>query len=186
MTARVSLLLATVGATAALVCAALTGAVAAQQPAPSSTQAPAPKLFLADADLRALIANAQRERKPDQANFVQPIVELAPYRANLEYRVAGINANASVHELNAELFVVVEGAGTAVTGGTLKDGKRTNPANFTGTGIEGGTRRRIAKGDYVIVANNTPHWFGEIDGALVMMSLHLPMPGATAGSYAGR
>ncbi len=159
----------------------LTLPVAGQQ-APAA----APKLFLADADVKALIATAQRERKPDQANFVQPIVELAPYRANLEYRVAGINANASVHELNAELFVVVEGAGTIVTGGTLKDGKRTNPANHAGTAIEGGTRRRLSKGDYVIVPNNTPHWFGEIDGALVLMSLHLPVPGAVAGSYAGK
>lgn len=160
----------------------LTLGVARAQP-PAAAQ---PKLFLPDADVKALIARAQRERKPDQANFVQPIVELAPYRANLEYRVAGINAIATVHEIDAELFLVVEGAGTVVTGGTLKDEKRMNAANRSGTGIDGGAGRRITKGDYVLVPHNTPHWFGEIDGTLVLMSLHLPMPGVTAGGSAAR
>ena len=66
----------------------------AQAPAPP----PAPKLFASSADVTALIANAKKERKPDQPNFSQPILRLAPYSANLEYRVAGLNAPASVHE----------------------------------------------------------------------------------------
>ena len=135
---------------------------------------PAPKLFASAADVTALIAKAKQERKPDQANFAQPIVQLAPYNANLEYRVAGINANASVHEREAEMFFVVEGAGTLVTGGKLKEERRTNPENLSGTGIDGGTRRRVSKGDYIMVPEGVPHWFGEIDGALVLMSIHLP------------
>jgi mannose-6-phosphate isomerase-like protein (cupin superfamily) len=135
---------------------------------------PAPKLFAASADVAALIANAKKERKPDQANFVQPILQLAPYNANLEYRVAGINANASVHEREAEMFYVIEGAGTLVTGGKLQNERRTNPENLSGSGIEGGTRKRVSKGDYIMVPEGVPHWFGEIDGALVLMSIHLP------------
>lgn len=143
---------------------------AAQTPAPP----PAPKLFMSAADLSALIANAKKERKPDQANFVQPIVRHAPYSANLEYRVAGINANASLHERDAEMFFVVEGSGTLVTGGKLKEERRTNADNLSGSAIEGGERRRVAKGDYIMVPEGTPHWFGEIDGTLVLMSIHLP------------
>jgi mannose-6-phosphate isomerase-like protein (cupin superfamily) len=141
-------------------------------------QAPAaptdPKLFAASADVAALIANAKKERKPDQPNFVQPILRLAPYNANLEYRVAGVNAPASVHEKEAEMFFVVEGSGTLVTGGKLKEERRTNPENLSGSGIDGGTRKRVAKGDFVMVPEGVPHWFGEIDGALVLMSIHLP------------
>ena len=146
-------------------------AAIAQSPA---AQTPPLKLFSSAADVTALIANAKKERKPDQANFSQPILQLAPYNANLEYRVAGINANASVHEREAEMFFVVEGAGTLVTGGKLHDEKRTNAENLSGSSIDGGTRRRVSKGDYVMVPENTPHWFGEIDGALVLMSIHLP------------
>jgi mannose-6-phosphate isomerase-like protein (cupin superfamily) len=143
----------------------------AQAPA---TPPPAPKLFAAAADVTALIANAKKERKPDQANFVQPILQLAPYNANLEYRVAGVNANASVHEREAEMFFVIEGAGTLVTGGKLHEERRTNPENLSGSSIDGGTRKRVAKGDFVMVPEGVPHWFGEIDGALVLMSIHLP------------
>ena len=135
---------------------------------------PEPKLFASAADVTALIANAKKERKPDQANFAQPILRLAPYNANLEYRVAGVNAPASVHEKEAEMFFVVEGSGTLVTGGKLKEERRTNPENLSGTGIDGGTRKRVTKGDFVMVPEGVPHWFGEIDGALVLMSIHLP------------
>src|SRR5262245_60714998 len=142
--------------------------------ASAQAPAPAPKLFMPAADVAALIAKAKSERKPDQANFVQPIVQLAPFNANLEYRVAGINANASVHKRDAEMFYVVEGTGTLVTGGKLRDARQTNADNPTGSGIEAGTPTQLSKGDYVMVPENTPHWFGEIDGALVLMSLHLP------------
>lgn len=140
----------------------------------AQTPPSAPRLFSAAGDVTALIDRAKRERKPDQPNFVQQIVQLQPYSANLEYRVAGLNAPASVHDKEAELFFVVEGSGTLVTGGTLKDERRTNADNLTGSAIEGGASRRLAKGDWVLVPEKTPHWFTQIDGALVLMSLHLP------------
>lgn len=150
-------------------------------PSAQAQQAPpqAPKLFASAGDLTAMIAKAKSERKPDQANFVQPIVRLAPYVANLEYRVAGVNANATVHEREAEIFYVVEGSGTLVTGGTLKEERRTNPDNRAGSGIDGGTRQKVGKGDVIMVPEGTPHWFGDIDGTLVLMSVHLPRAAAT-------
>ncbi len=133
-----------------------------------------PKLFASAGDVKALIARAKAERKADQPNYSQPIVSLAPYNANLEYRVGGLNAPASTHDTDAELFFVVEGSGTVVTGGTLRDERRSNPNNASGTGIDGGSPRRIAAGDWVLVPEKTPHWFTQIDGTLVMMSVHLP------------
>jgi len=133
-----------------------------------------PKLFASAGDVKALIARAKAERKSDQPNFSQPLVSLAPNNANLEYRVGGLNAPASTHDTDAELFFVVEGSGTVVTGGTLKDERRSNPNNASGTGIDGGSSRKIAAGDWVLVPEKTPHWFTQIDGTLVMMSVHLP------------
>ena len=134
----------------------------------------AAKLFASSADVRAMIAKAKAERKADQPNFSQPIVALAPYSANLEYRVGGLNAPASTHAKDAEMFYVVEGSGTVVTGGRLQNERATNADNASGTGIEGGASRRIAAGDFVLVPQGTPHWFTQIDGALVLMALHLP------------
>jgi mannose-6-phosphate isomerase-like protein (cupin superfamily) len=147
----------------------------AQQPT-----APPPKLAVSSADVAALAAKAKSERKPDQANFVQALVQLSPYTVNLESRVGGVNAPASVHEREAELFYVLDGSGTMVTGGKLRDEKRTNAENLTGASIEGGTSRRVAKGDFVMVPENTPHWFSQIDGTLVLASLHLPHAGSTS------
>jgi mannose-6-phosphate isomerase-like protein (cupin superfamily) len=151
-------------------------AIGGVRSASAQAQAPAPaaKLFAAAGDVTALIERAKRERKPDQPNFVQPIVQLQPYSVNLEYRVGGLKAPASVHEKDAELFYVVEGTGTVVTGGKLKDERRTNPDNLTGSGVEGGNSRRLAKGDWVLVPEKTPHWFTQVEGALVLMSLHMP------------
>jgi mannose-6-phosphate isomerase-like protein (cupin superfamily) len=153
----------------------------AQQPAAQSPP-PAPKLFAGAPDVTAMIAKAKAERKPDQPNFVQPIVRSAPYSANLEYRAAGVNAPASVHEREAEMFYVVEGSGTLVTGGKLREEKRTNAENLTGSGIDGGSPRRLVKGDWVMVPEKTPHWFTQIDGTIVLMSIHLPLPPTTTSS----
>jgi len=145
--------------------ATLTAALMAQQPA-------APKTFASAADVAALIAKAKAERKQDQANFIQQILTLAPYNANLEYRAAV--GPAAVHEKEAEMFFVIDGSGTLVTGGKLVGETRTNAENLSGTAIEGGTTRNVAKGDYFIVPEGAPHWFSKINGTLVLMSLHVP------------
>jgi mannose-6-phosphate isomerase-like protein (cupin superfamily) len=147
----------------------------AQQP--NQPRAPQPdKTFTSAADVEAMIAKAKNERKPDQANFLQPLLRLAPYAVNLEYRVEGVDTPATVHEKEAELIYVVDGAGTLTTGGKLVGEKRTNPTNLSGTAVEGGTPQRISKGDYVFVPENTPHSFTKTQGRLVIMSIHVPRP----------
>ena len=142
-------------------------------------QQPAAKTFTGAADVAAMIAKAKSERKPDQPNFIQPLLLADPYKVNLEYRVEGVDSNPNVHETEAEIFYVVEGGGTLTTGGKLRDEKRVNPTNLTGTAIDGGTPRHIAKGDFFLVPENTPHWFTKTDGTLVVMSVHVPRGGAS-------
>ena len=84
-----------------------------------------------------------------------------------------------MHEREAEMFYVVDGSGTLVTGGKLREEKRTNAENLTGTGIDGGMSRKLTKGDWVMVPEKTAHWFTQIDGTLVLMSIHLPHAPAT-------
>ena len=139
----------------------------AQQPAaPANT-----RTLVTAADVNALIAKAKADRK-DQPLIAQSLIQLAPYNVSLEYRASV--GNAAVHETEAELFYVVDGSATLVTGGKLTKETRTNAENLTGAGIDGGTSRRVAKGDFVMVPEGTPHWFSAIDGTVVLMSLHLP------------
>ncbi len=123
------------------------------------------------ADIAAIAAMLKAERK-DQPLMGQALMQSGGYRVNLEYRMAV--GNASVHENDAEFFYVIDGSATLVTGGTLANEKRTNAANLTGTGIDGGQSRHVAKGDFIMVPDGQPHWFSGIDGTVVLMSLHLP------------
>ncbi len=146
------------------------GAIWAQQPAPPT------KTYASSADVAALLAKAKADHKAGQPAVVERILTLAPYGANLEYRT-GVGP-AAVHEKEAEMFYVIDGSATLTTGGKLANEKRTNAENLTGTGIEGGKSQAVAKGDVVIVPENTPHWFSSIDGTIVLMSLHVPRSGA--------
>lgn len=158
-----------------LVTAAVVAQLPAQQPAKQGKQAPQPdKTYTSAKEVVAMMAKAKSERKQDQANFIQTLLRLAPYSANLEYR--GVVGPAAVHEKEAELFYVIDGGGTLVTGGKLVGETRTNAENLSGTAIDGGMTQAVAKGDFFIVPENTPHWFSAINGTLVLMSLHVPRP----------
>ena len=137
-------------------------------------QPPVPKTFSSAADVQAMIAKAKADRKEDQPLVTARILSLAPYNANLEYRASV--GPASIHETEAEMFYVIEGSGTMVTGGKLTKETRTNPANLSGTGIEGGDSRQVARGDFIMVPEGTAHWFSAIKETLVLMTLHVPHP----------
>ncbi|HTK14437.1 MAG TPA: hypothetical protein VL402_11600 [Xanthobacteraceae bacterium] len=133
------------------------------------------KIFASASDIQDLIAQAKADRKGDQPSVSKPILRLAPYRINLEYRPG--NARASVHEHDAEMMYVIEGAGTIVTGGKLVNEKRTNAANLSGTSIEGGNSQALKAGDFLIVPENTPHQIAPSGGApIVLMTFHVPRP----------
>jgi mannose-6-phosphate isomerase-like protein (cupin superfamily) len=143
----------------------------AQQPALPDSAAQLMSGLASTADVTALIATLKAEHGT-RPQVARPLLQLPPYTVSIEYRT-GV-ANAAVHEKDAELFYVIDGTATLVTGGKLVNATRTNPDNQTGTGVEGGKAQRIAKGDFVLVPEGTPHWFSAIDSTLTLMSLHLP------------
>ena len=140
----------------------------------SAALAQQPKTFASAPDVQALADRARQTRKANQPTVSQPILQLPPYSANLESRNAV--GPAAVHEKEAEMFYVIDGSATLVTGGKLMNETR-NGNNLSGTAIEGGTPRQVAKGDFIMVPENTAHWFSRIDGTLLLMSLHLPHSG---------
>jgi mannose-6-phosphate isomerase-like protein (cupin superfamily) len=145
----------------------------AQQPA-AQTSAPAAKTFTSAAEVESLIAKAKADRKPGEPTVAEPILLLAPYNLHLEYRASV--GPAAVHEHEAEIFYVLDGSGTIVTGGKLVKETRSDAENLNGTEIEGGTSQAVAKGDFIMVPENTPHWFSTINGTLVLVSVHVPHP----------
>ncbi len=148
--------------------ATFASSASAQQPA-LTTQ------FMSDKQIMSLIDKAKAERKGDAPLTAEPIVQLAPYKAQLEYRPA--TAPAALHHKDAELFVVLQGTGNILTGGKLVNPKDVNPANQSGTSIEGGDSHTVVKGDVLIVPPNTPHQVIPGGGApIVVMTMHVPLP----------
>jgi mannose-6-phosphate isomerase-like protein (cupin superfamily) len=134
------------------------------------------RTFTSSNDVLGLIAKLKTNRKDGQPLAFEPILQLAPYSATLEYRVA--MAPAAVHETDAELMYVIDGSGTIVTGGKLTDPKRVNAANLSGANIEGGTSQTVNKGDFLIVPQNTPHQITPSGGAIILMTVKMPRTAA--------
>jgi mannose-6-phosphate isomerase-like protein (cupin superfamily) len=162
--------------TTAIAAAAAASGALAQQPAPAAAPAAAPSTaFMSDKDIMGLVDKAKADRKGDAPVSAEPILRLAPYRAQLEYRPIG--GAAAVHEKDAELMVVLQGAGDIVTGGTLVDGKRVNAYNLSGPSIANGESHAVVKGDMIFIPPNTPHQVTPSGGAaIVLMTMHVPYP----------
>lgn len=164
---------------------ALLSATAAAQQAPAPGQKPTPKLYASAEEIAALVAKAKAGLKPGQPNAGDWILKLDPTatapsatfpngHVHLDYLVGVIPGAALVHEHKAELFYVLDGSGVVTLGGRLRDEVRANAETLRGSGIDGGTPQRLAKGDMLLIPEHTPHFFSEIEGTLVFMSLMLP------------
>lgn len=153
----------------ALLIVLVAGAAAAQTPAPPPTDRTRASQFTA-ADLQAALAKLPTDRPASSVR----VFSLAPYNVNVEQRQPR-QQGASLHEAQAELFYVIDGSATLLTGGTLVGGTR-NGTNLQGTGIEGGTRQRFSKGDFLIVPSGLAHQFVDITAPIQLMAIYLPNP----------
>ena len=91
----------------------------------------------------------------------QPLLEVPGYKIHASRRDApGV---AEVHLWETDVIYVLDGAATFVTGGTVVAPQATEPGQIRGSAIEGGTERHLTKGDVVVVPNNEPHWFKEVN-----------------------
>ena len=150
--------------------AILFGATLAETQAP---QAPAPDLTKASYVSAAGLAAQVAAQPADRNGTINRLLQFPPYAVNIEHRVP-IAQSASVHETEAELFYIIDGGATLVTGGTLIEPTR-NGANLTSTkGVAGGVSQKLGKGDFVMVPAGVPHWFTDIQGSITQMALHLP------------
>jgi mannose-6-phosphate isomerase-like protein (cupin superfamily) len=64
---------------------------------------------------------------------------------------------AELHETEADVIVVVSGAGTLIVGGTMPGSKTTAPNEVRGPSIDGGERQKIAPGDILHIPPKTAH-----------------------------
>ena len=100
------------------------------------------------------------------------------HHAAVEYRRSPTPS--SLHVRMAEFFYVVDGSADLILGGALTNPRCLNSSNLAGDGIDGGVAHKVTKGTYILVPENTAHFFTNIDKkhGLTVLDLHVPSPAA--------
>lgn len=71
---------------------------------------------------------------------------------------------AEIHGKDTDIFYVLDGTATIVTGGTLVDEKTTAPDEIRGSSIKDGSATKLSKGELIVIPHGTPHWIKEVQG----------------------
>lgn len=77
------------------------------------------------------------------------------------------NGGGELHQNFADLFYIVDGHATVLTGGEVVDPKTTAPGEIRGTSVKGGTPQELKAGDVVHIPAGTPHQMLVADGDTV-------------------
>ena len=87
-------------------------------------------------------------------------------------RDAAQTGGAIEHSQITEVYHVISGNATLVTGGTILSPTESAPTSAVvtvlngpstgGASVENGTSRAVGPGDVIVIPPNTPHWFKEI------------------------
>ncbi|HTL03410.1 MAG TPA: hypothetical protein VL243_14335 [Vicinamibacterales bacterium] len=152
-------------------------------------QAPIPRsaVDVTVADIQAVLKTAP----PDAAaDLPVRVVDAGGYHVGVYVvnRPKGITNSAIYHETKVtEVYHILKGSGTLVTGGTVVGPIVREPPgttilsmlnNVRGTAIKDGVTRRLTVGDVVVIPGYVPHWWSQMDAELTYLVIR-PDPDKT-------
>jgi mannose-6-phosphate isomerase-like protein (cupin superfamily) len=85
----------------------------------------------------------------------ETLKEYPQHRAMLSFR--NRDGDVELHEKFADLFCVLAGKATLVTGGVMNGARTIAPGETRGVSIEGGAQQTLRAGDVTHVPSGTPH-----------------------------
>ena len=152
-----------------LAAVAILGILAAQ------TERTAPAIYITGNDIQATLKKAPADSVSDQAIRTITVGNLN-VGVGVVHRSAKAAQTSIMHDELTEIYHVLSGSGTLVTGGSLVKPERFPAESATvkdlagpswrGTVLENGVSRKVNAGDIVIIPAGTGHWFSQIDGAI--------------------
>jgi mannose-6-phosphate isomerase-like protein (cupin superfamily) len=85
---------------------------------------------------------------------------------------------AEQHAAVTDVWYVLAGEATLVTGGALVEPSTTGPGEQRAGAIRGGSEVKIAAGDLITIRPGVPHWVKAIDGRLRYLTVKVHGPDA--------
>lgn len=115
-------------------------------------------------DITKFIDALPRDRVSDRP--IRTVEVTGDYRVGVYgvFRPKEFAGGSNLHQVNTtEIYYMLSGYATLVTGGTMTDAMQQNSNWVRGTAIENGVSRRVGPGDVIIIPGHTPHWFSELE-----------------------
>ncbi len=141
----------------------------------AETSHTAPAIYITGDDIQATLKKAPADSVTDQAIRTITVGNLN-VGLGVVHRSAKAAQTAIMHDELTEIYHVLSGSGTLVTGGSLVKPERFPADSATvkdlagpswrGTVLENGVSRKVKAGDVVIIPAGSGHWFSQIDGAI--------------------
>jgi hypothetical protein len=168
---------------AAAVACSLASLVAQGDPQPTCTMCPA--TYIANDEIQAYVKKAMAERLTDQQ--VRD-VEIGKSHIGIGVVHRGKLAapapeSVAEHDLVSEVYHIIDGSATLMTGPDLV-GKKRRPADletvrlFNGPGnnsesIRNGVSHQLKPGDVIVIPAGTGHWFTKIDDHITYLMVRI-------------
>jgi uncharacterized RmlC-like cupin family protein len=77
------------------------------------------------------------------------------YQMSVAYRNA--SGEAELHHTKNDIFYVISGGCTLITGGTVEKPRTTQPGEIRGPAVIGGQKRKLGAGDFISIPAGIPH-----------------------------
>lgn len=120
-----------------------------QKPAPDSAHYSAAELQQSAQKL------AQQESLKTSGTAGETLERYSNHYTMLTMRT--VSGGAEVHEHYFDIFFVVDGNATLVTGGIVAHPTEAGPGEIRGAEVQGGRQQQLAKGDVVHISPGEPH-----------------------------
>ena len=133
----------------------------------------APAVFKNGADIMAELEKG----KANPGGTAVSIIETDDFGVSVRRRTDDVVQYAPSHPLSVEIYRILDGSGTLVTGGVLDPPAPPPtpqaPDNQRSSGVKGGTARDVKAGDVLVIPANSPHQFTKINGSITYMEFRV-------------
>ena len=119
-------------------------------------------LFAADTPRKPAVIHLDHEQVAAAFEKGAPLLATNNFKIQAGRRTG--RGEVEIHDYDTDIFYVLEGSATFVTGGKAIDARTSGRGETRAKEITGGEERPLTKGDIIVIPTGVPHWFKEVSG----------------------